>query len=80
MSFDDRNLNGMSVLAAVVKTGSFALAGKSLNMSQSGISRAIARMEARLGVRLLERTTRSVSLSEEGRKFYEQIAPLLAGL
>lgn len=80
MSFDERVLSGMSVLAAVVRTGSFALAGKSLNMSQSGVSRAIARMEARLGVRLLERTTRSVSLSEEGRKFYEQIAPLLAGL
>ena len=74
-------LNGLGVLAAVVKTGSgFALAGKSLNMSQSGVSRAIARLEARLGVRLLERTTRTVALSEEGRRLYEQIVPLLAGL
>ena len=49
-------------------------------MSQSGVSRAIARLEARLGVRLLERTTRTVTLSEEGRRLYEQIVPLLAGL
>jgi DNA-binding transcriptional LysR family regulator len=80
MAVDERVLNGMSVLAAVVKNGSFAAAGKALNMSQSGVSRAIARMEARLGVRLLERTTRSVALNEEGRRFYEQIIPLLAGL
>ena len=49
-------------------------------MSQSGVSRAIARLEARLGVRLLERTTRTVTLSEEGRRLYEQIIPLVAGL
>jgi DNA-binding transcriptional LysR family regulator len=49
-------------------------------MSQSGVSRAIARLEARLGVRLLERTTRTVTLSEEGRRLYEQVVPLLAGL
>src|ERR1700721_2440016 len=77
---DDKVLNGLGVLAAVVRGGNFAVAGKSLNMSQSGVSRAIARLEARLGVRLLERTTRTVTLSEEGRRLYEQIVPLLAGL
>src|ERR1700691_186345 len=80
MRFDDRVVNGLGVLAAVVKSGNFAVAGKSLNMSQSGVSRAIARLEARLGARLLERTTRTVTLSEEGRRLYEQIVPLLAGL
>lgn len=80
MRFDDRVLNGLGVLAAVVRSGNFAIAGKSLNMSQSGVSRAIARSEARLGIRLLERTTRTVALSEEGRRLYEQIVPLLAGL
>jgi DNA-binding transcriptional LysR family regulator len=80
MGFDDRILNGLGVLTAVVRSGSFALAGKSLNMSQSGVSRAIARLETRLGVRLLERTTRTVTLSEEGRRLYEQIVPLLSGL
>src|SRR6202044_1768178 len=80
MGFDDHALNGLGVLAAVVRSGNFAVAGKSLNMSQSGVSRAIARLEARLGVRLLERTTRTVTLSEDGRRLYEQIVPLLAGL
>jgi DNA-binding transcriptional LysR family regulator len=80
MRFDDRVLNGLGVLAAVVRSGNFAVAGKSLNMSQSGVSRSIARLEARLGVRVLERTTRTVALSEEGRRLYEQIVPLLAGL
>jgi DNA-binding transcriptional LysR family regulator len=68
MMLDDRIFDGMGVLAAVVRSGSFAVAGKSLNMSQSGVSRAIARLEARLGIRLLERTTRTVTLSEEGRR------------
>jgi DNA-binding transcriptional LysR family regulator len=80
MIFDDRVLNGLGVMAAVVRSGSFAAAGESLNMSQSGVSRSIARLEARLGVRVLERTTRTVTLSEEGRRLYEQIVPLLAGL
>ena len=80
MTFDDRVLSGLGVLTAVVKSRSFSVAGKSLNMSQSGVSRAIARLEARLGVRLLERTTRTVTLSEAGRRLYEQIVPLVAGL
>ena len=80
MKFDDRALSGLGVLTAVVKSLSFSVAGKSLNMSQSGVSRAIARLEARLGVRLLERTTRTVTLSEAGRRLYEQIVPLVAGL
>ena len=80
MRFDDRVLNGLGVLSAVVRSRNFAAAGRSLNMSQSGVSRAIARLEARLGVRLLERTTRSVTLSEQGRRLYEQIIPLVAGL
>ena len=79
-SFDDRLTSGISVLSAIVDSGTFAAAGDILNMSQSGVSRSIARLEARLGIRLLERTTRSVSLTEEGRRFYEQVMPLLAGL
>jgi DNA-binding transcriptional LysR family regulator len=79
-SFDERVTNGISVLSAIVDSGTFAAAGDILNMSQSGVSRSIARLEARLGIRLLERTTRSVSLTDEGRRFYEQVVPLLAGL
>ena len=66
-NFDERILNGMSILAAIVQCGSFAGAGKALNMSQSGASRSIARLESRLGIRLFERTTRSVSMTDEGR-------------
>jgi DNA-binding transcriptional LysR family regulator len=79
-NFDERILNGMSTLAAIVRCGSFAGAGKALNMSQSGVSRSIARLETRLGMRLFERTTRSVAMTDEGRRLYEQIGPLLTGL
>ncbi|MDE1184217.1 LysR family transcriptional regulator [Paraburkholderia sp.] len=80
MPFDERMLNGMGVLIAIVDSGSFAAAGDALDMSQSGVSRSVARLEARLGIRLFDRTTRSVTLTDEGRRFYEQIVPLLNGL
>ncbi|MGC2967629.1 LysR family transcriptional regulator [Paraburkholderia aspalathi] len=80
MPFDERMLNGMGVLTAIVDCGSFAAAGEALDMSQSGVSRSVARLEARLGIRLFDRTTRSVTLTDEGRRFYEQIVPLLGGL
>lgn len=80
MTFDERMLNGMGVLTAIVDSGSFAAAGEALDMSQSGVSRSVARLEARLGIRLFDRTTRSVTLTDEGRRFYEQIVPLLSGL
>jgi DNA-binding transcriptional LysR family regulator len=78
--FDERVLNGMSVFTAVVATGSFAAAGEQLDMSQPGVSRAIARLEARLGIRLFDRTTRAVSLTEAGRRLHQQVMPLLAGI
>jgi DNA-binding transcriptional LysR family regulator len=80
MSFDARLLSGVSVLASVVESGGFTRAAEALGLSASGVSRAIARLEARVGVRLLDRTTRSVTLTDEGRRFYEQVGPLLAGI
>jgi DNA-binding transcriptional LysR family regulator len=80
MAFDGRLLGGISVLAAVVETGNFVRAADALGLTQSGISRAVARLEARVGVRLLDRTPRAVSLTDEGRRFHTQVAPLLAGL
>jgi DNA-binding transcriptional LysR family regulator len=47
--FDERVLNGMGVFAAIVQARSFAAAGDLLDMSQPGVSRAVARLEARLG-------------------------------
>ena len=73
-------LEGIAVMAAVVDARSFNGAGDALAMSQSGVSRAVARLEARLGIRLFERTTRSVRLTDEGRRFHEQVMPLIAAL
>ncbi|SAL09633.1 LysR family transcriptional regulator [Caballeronia peredens] len=80
MGFDGRVLANVSVLAAVVESGSFARAAVLLGITPSGVSRAVGRLESSVGVRLLERTTRSVKLTDEGRRFYEQINPLLAGI
>jgi DNA-binding transcriptional LysR family regulator len=78
MTFDGRLLAGVSVLAAVVEAGSFVRAAEPLGLTQSAVSRAIARLEARVGVRLLDRTTRSLTLTAEGRSLYERVSPLLA--
>lgn len=80
MAFDGRLLGGVGVLAAVVEAGNFVRAGEAVGLTPSGVSRAIARLEARLGVRLLDRTPRAVTLTGEGRSFQAQVAPLLAGL
>ena len=68
------------MLAAVVESGSFVRAGEALGLTPSGVSRAVARLEARVGVRLFDRTPRAVSLTDEGRRFYAQVMPLLSGL
>ncbi|MEP7044614.1 MAG: LysR family transcriptional regulator [Dokdonella sp.] len=80
MPFDGRLLSGVSVLAAVVESGNFARAGEALSLSPSGVSRAIARLEARIGIRLLHRTTRAVRLTDEGARFYAEVMPLLSGI
>ena len=77
MAFDGRILSGVSVLAAVVDGGSFVKAAELIGLTDSGVSRAISRLETRLNVRLLDRTTRSVSLTDEGRRFYEEVKPHL---
>jgi DNA-binding transcriptional LysR family regulator len=80
MAFDGRLLPGIGVLAQVVETGNFVRAGEAMGLTPSGVSRAVARLESRLGVRLFDRTPRAVRLTEEGRRFHAQVAPLLAGL
>lgn len=80
MIFNDRAFDGLSVFTAVVESGTFAAAAEVINMSPPGVSRAIARLEKRLGIRLFDRTTRAVSLTIEGKEFYRQILPLLAAL
>jgi len=80
MGFDTRLLTGISVLAGVVETGTFARAAEVLGMTPSGVSRAVARLEARVGVRLFDRTPRAVTLTEEGQRFYERVMPLLGSM
>jgi DNA-binding transcriptional LysR family regulator len=64
----------------VVESGSFVKAAEALGVTQSAVSRAVSRLETRLGIRLLHRTTRSVKLTAEGQRFYEEIAPMLSGI
>jgi DNA-binding transcriptional LysR family regulator len=80
MPYDGRLLAGVSVLMAVVEAGSMARAAEALGLTPSGVGRAIARLEARIGVRLLERTTRTMRLTDEGRRFYERVGPMLDGI
>lgn len=80
MPFDGRLLSGVTVLSAVIEAGTIARAADALGLTASAVSRAISRLEARIGVRLLERTTRSLSLTDEGRRFYERVGPHLAGI
>ena len=77
MSLDGRLLAGVTVFSTVIECGGFARAGEALGISASGVSHAIARLETRIGVRLIERTTRAMSLTEEGRRFYERVRPSL---
>jgi DNA-binding transcriptional LysR family regulator len=80
MAYDGRLLSGVTVLMAVVEAGSMARAAEALGLTPSGVGRAVARLEARVGVRLLERTTRTMTLTDEGRRFYEEVGPHLDGI
>jgi DNA-binding transcriptional LysR family regulator len=80
MPFDGRILSGVSVLAAVIEGGSFVKAADLIGITDSGVSRAIGRLETRLNVRLLDRTTRSVMLTDEGRRFYEEVKHHLSAI
>jgi DNA-binding transcriptional LysR family regulator len=73
-------LSAIQVFAQVVESGSFAKAADRLGLSTSAVSRHVADLEAHLQTRLLNRTTRRVSLTESGRAFYERAFQLLADL
>ena len=70
----------LTVFAQVVAKSSFADAARQLHMSPAAVSNHIQALEARLGIRLLNRTTRSVGLTEVGQVFYERAAHILAEL
>jgi DNA-binding transcriptional LysR family regulator len=74
------DLNLLTVFEAVARTASFSAASRELRIPKSSASRAVARLEDALGVQLLFRTTRQVSLSESGTALYDRITPLLASV
>jgi DNA-binding transcriptional LysR family regulator len=77
---DGRLVSGLVVLAAVANARGFGRAAKRLGMTQSGVSKAIAKLEARLNARLVDRTSRAVELTDAGRALYERAAEHLAGI
>lgn len=77
---DSRLVGGLVVLAAVADTRGFGRAAERLGITQSGVSRAIAKLESRLNARLVHRTSRAVELTDEGRALYERVAEHMAGI
>lgn len=67
----------LDAVVAIVREGSFRGAARALGLSTTALSNAVARFEAGLGVRLFNRTTRSVSLTDAGRTFVDQMGPAL---
>lgn len=74
------NFGDLDIFARVVSSGSMSTAGRALGLSPAVISKRIKRLEDRLGTRLLQRTTRQISLTEAGQGFYERVLSVLAGL
>ena len=70
----------LDVFARVVTAKSMSAAARELNLSPAVISKRIRRLEERLGVRLLQRTTRQLSLTEAGQGFYERVVSILASV
>ncbi|RAU43816.1 MULTISPECIES: LysR family transcriptional regulator [unclassified Pseudomonas] len=71
---------GLAAFVRTVDSGSFSGAGRILGASPSAVSKSVARLEKRLGVRLLQRSTRTLSLTAEGSVYYDFVAPLLQGI
>ncbi|GES52501.1 transcriptional regulator [Rhizobium sp. NBRC 114257] len=76
----DNRVGEMQVFLRVVEAGSFSEAARLLRMTPSTVSKLISRIESRLGVRLVERSTRRLSLTLEGRVYYERSQALLHDL
>jgi DNA-binding transcriptional LysR family regulator len=71
------DLQSMAVFVRVIELGSFTAAARALDTTTSSVSKRVARLEERLGVRLVERTTRSLAPTEAGLAFYDRCSPIL---
>jgi DNA-binding transcriptional LysR family regulator len=76
---EDR-LDGIATFLSVVEAGSFAAAATRIHVTRSAVAKSIARLEARLGVRLFHRTTRQQALTDEGVRYYEHCNRLMTEL
>lgn len=70
----------LEAVLAIVRRGTFRAAALELGMSTTALSNAVAKLERQLGVRLFNRTTRSVSLTDAGRAFVDQVGPALESI
>lgn len=71
---------GLAAFVRTIETGSFSDAARLLGASPSAVSKSVARLEARLGVRLIQRSTRTLALTAEGALYFERVAPLVQAL
>ena len=63
----------LTIFVAVVESGSFSRAAEQLGQANSAISRSVKKLEMKLGVSLLNRTTRQLSLTEEGERYFRRV-------
>jgi DNA-binding transcriptional LysR family regulator len=75
MDWDD-----LDIFCNVIDHGSFSGAARVLRRPKSSVSASVARLEARLGTRLIERTTRRLRLTEAGESLYREMSPLFVHL
>ncbi|MBB1597437.1 LysR family transcriptional regulator [Achromobacter sp. UMC46] len=78
--YSSERLKGIDVFVSVADAGSFTAAAERLNLTNSAVGKAVARLESRLGVRLFERTTRRLSLTDAGQAFYRTCQRVLGEL
>ena len=67
----------LAIFVAVVESGSFSRAAEQLGQANSAVSRAVKKLEMKLGVSLLNRTTRQLSLTEEGERYFRRVQQIL---
>ncbi|MBK5354047.1 LysR family transcriptional regulator [Pseudomonas sp. TH41] len=79
-TFDDLQLGSIELFCLAAEAGSFTAAALVAGVTPAAVSRSVSRMEERLGVRLFARTTRSVKLTDSGRRYYEECRQALAQL
>src|SRR5246127_2715888 len=78
--FDDLLLGSIELFCQAAELGSFTLAANAASVTPAAVSRSVARLEERLGVRLFVRTTRQIRLTDAGRRYFEQCREALSQL